>query len=169
MINRRQILIYSACTLLLPAAATAAYTRSVSILSEPFQTIGVLHRDLFPGSADIPSPAHLHALEYLGGVMNDPYIDKNDKVFIMNGAKWLNESSAETYAKPYYRLSVKQRQALLKEISRETWGDNWLWTVMSYLFESMLCDPVYGANIDQSGWRWLNYEPGFPRPKKVLI
>ena len=169
MINRRQILIYGACTLLLPAAAKAAYARSVSILSEPFQTIGVLHRDLFPGSTDIPSPAHLHALQYLGGVMNDPYVDKNDKMFIMNGAKWLNESAVETHAKPYYRLGEKQRQALLKEISRETWGDNWLWTVMAYLFESMLCDPVYGANIDRSGWRWLNYEPGFPRPKKALI
>ena len=169
MINRRQILIYGASALLLPRMAKAAYARSVSILSEPFQTFGVLHRDLFPGHGEIPSPAHLNALGYLAGVLNDPYLAAAEKRFLEKGAKWLNESADGSYGRPYYRLDARRRQALLLTISRETWGDNWLWTVMSYLFESMLCDPVYGANTDRSGWKWLKYEPGYPRPKKALI
>ncbi len=169
MTNRRQILIYGACVLLLPRAAKAAYARSVRILSEPFQTFGVLHRDLFPGRGDIPSPAHLNALGYLAGVLNDPYLAADEKRFLEKGAEWLNESAEDSYGRPYYRLDAGRRQALLEKVSHETWGGNWLWTVMSYLFESMLCDPVYGANTDRSGWKWLKHEPGYPRPKKALI
>ena len=30
--------------------------------------------------------------------------------------------------------------------------------------EALLADPVYGGNFDQTGWRWLSHQPGFPRP-----
>jgi gluconate 2-dehydrogenase gamma chain len=117
----------------------------------------------------VPSPRLLKALGYLGGVMKDPYIDADEKVFLKNGARWLNEQAKEDFGQAYYLLEPAQRQKVLRTVSDLTWGDNWLWNLFSYLFEALLCDPVYGANTHEAGWHWLNYEPGYPRPKAPFI
>jgi hypothetical protein len=169
MITRRDVLFSAAALLVLPLPAGAAYAKAVAVLEEPYQTIGVVHRDLFTGSAAVPSPRMLKALDYLGGVMKDPYVGEDEKTFLKNGARWLNEQAKEDFGKAYYLLEAAQRQKVLRFVSDLTWGDNWLWTLFSYLFESLLCDPVYGANTHEAGWHWLDYEPGYPRPKAPFI
>lgn len=168
MISRRTLLVFGTALLLLPERGRASYTKPITIAQEPFQTIAVVHRDLFPGGRTVPSPHFLKALDYLGGVFDDPYVDVDEKRFLINGAVWLNEQARETYDKPYYLLDDAQRQHLLKEVSEMRWGDNWLWNLFSYLFEALLCDPVYGANTYEAGWHWLGHEPGYPRPKRPL-
>ncbi|UFS61326.1 gluconate 2-dehydrogenase subunit 3 family protein [Sulfurimonas sp. HSL-3221] len=169
MINRRTLLFGGAALLLLPAESGAEYARPVTMHAEPYQTIATVHRDLFPGGGGAPSPRLLKAIDYLGGVMRDPYVDDDDKRFLTNGARWLNEQARKDYGYAYYRLPPEQRQQVLQKASGLVWGDNWLWSVLSYLFEALLSDPVYGANTHEAGWRWLRYEPGYPRPKTPLI
>jgi len=169
MITRRDLLCAGAALLILPSGCDATYAKPVDMLAEPFQTIAFVHRDIFPGSSSIPSPRFLKALDYLGGVMEDPYIEESEKRFISDGATWLNARAKEAYGKAYYLLEAPQRERLLEEVTGETWGENWIWTLFSYLFEALLGDPVYGANTEEAGWHWLGHVPGYPRPKAPFI
>lgn len=136
---------------------------------EPYRTIAFVYNDMFPSAPGVPDARELNSIGYLRGVMRDERIDEDEKAFIVNGAVWLNEESNEMFKRGYHELSSSQRQLVLESVLQYNWGDNWLYTVMSYLFESMFCDPIYGANKDMSGWKWLKYEPGFPRPEKVVL
>jgi gluconate 2-dehydrogenase gamma chain len=169
MISRRDILFAGAAFALIPSAANALYTKPVSIYKAPYQTIAIVYGDLFPSKGSAPSTQLLHSIDYLGGVMKDPYVDEDTKRFILGGAGWLDEASQKAYGKPYYRLEPDRRQHVLNDIVGKTWGDNWLWTLFSYLFESLLCDPVYGANTHEAGWHWLDFTPGYPRPKAPVV
>ena len=93
------------------------------------------------------------------------YIKADEKKFLKNGIRWLHETSQDVYKKSYYHLSNTERQKILHTISQEDWGEIWLWSVMSYFFEAMLGDPIYGENQKQKGWEYLNLISGYPRPK----
>jgi len=171
MLKRRDFLFQSTLLLSVPFIAASAReyaSKSVKIYTEPYQTMGFLYADLFPSDSSF-SLQNINAIGYLYGVMHDVRVDLETKEFIINGATWLNEEAADKYKKSYIKLSSGERQQLLKDISMTRWGDSWLYTMMGYLFEAMLSDPVYGGNLDANGWRWFEHEPGFPRPTKVLI
>jgi len=145
------------------------YAKNITNLKEPYQTISWVLNDMFPPSKHVPGIKQLNTIGYFHGVLNDKRIDDSQKKFIKNGVAWINEESQTMFKRQYYSLSAKQREKVLKTVSQARWGDNWLWTLMDYMFESMFCDPVYGANTRQSGWKWLEYVPGRPRPKRVVL
>ena len=173
MINRRIFLIGSASlfvsAVLAKTTVSTPYARNFKPLDDPYQTIALVQEDLFHPSPGVPTLLQLNSIGFLKGSMLDDRIDQDEKNFIVNGVEWLHEESMEMYGKKYYQLLPAQRQAVLRSVSEYTWGDGWLYTLMSYIFESMLCDPVYGANIDGAGWKWLEHEPGYPRPEKIHI
>ena len=39
--------------------------------------------------------------------------------------------------------------------------------MLLYIFEALLSDPVYGANVNEAGWNWLGYAAGLPRPDTI--
>jgi hypothetical protein len=41
--------------------------------------------------------------------------------------------------------------------------------MMRYIFEAMLGDPIYGANKHEAGWKWLAFEGGKPRAKRMYL
>ena len=45
-----------------------------------------------------------------------------------------------------------------------TEGENWVSTLLFYICEALLTDPIYGGNPNGIGWAWLAHQPGFPRP-----
>jgi gluconate 2-dehydrogenase gamma chain len=171
MNDRRRFIRDSTLLLTLPLlqAKAAAYAVKVGPDKEPYRTIVLVCDDVFAPDQDIPGARRLNTSSYLYGVMHDDRIDEEEKAFLVNGVTWLDEESTAMFKRPYYRLDPTQRQRVLDAVLEYRWGDGWVYTVMSYLFESMFCDPLYGANTDMSGWRWLAYEPGFPRPKKLLL
>ena len=66
-------------------------------------------------------------------------------------------------------LSESKREAALRELEGTSRGENWIATVLMYIFEALLCDPAYGGNPEGVGWRWLQHDPGFPRPSADKI
>lgn len=130
-----------------------------------YTTLELLFSDLL--AADMPSVKQLNTIAYIATVLNSKKVKENEKDFYKNGIKWLNEDSKELYNKLYSNLNSDQRQNVLKHINTYSWGDSFLYNSFIYYFESMFSDPVYGVNIDESGWKYLNYTPGYPRPNKV--
>lgn len=129
------------------------------------ETIEVVQDDLFPKAKELG----ISTSSYITIVLRHSHINDSDKLFLKNGAKWLNESAVELYHSSYIKLSSDKRQEVLKSISKSNWGESWIETMMSYIFEAMLGDPVYGSNKAEAGWKWLEFRGGLPRPKKAYL
>ena len=135
----------------------------------PTQTLSVLHKDLFPSSSFIPSVKFINANIYLNKIFAHSRVSDEDKEFVRDGVKWLNEEAVAKYKKVYANLSDKKRQKVLQEIADTDWGESWIQTIMMYMMEAMLGDTIYGGNDGELGWKWLNHKAGVPRPTKAYL
>ena len=153
---------FSATALLLPQTELAA---SALLLD----TISLAQKDLYGDSKEAPSFDELNVRAYISLVLNHSRIDKDKKKFIRNGAIWLAEEAVLLYKKSYVSLNFKERQKTLESISKVRWGENWIDTMLSFIYEAVLGDTLYGTNKNESGWKWLNHASGMPRPKELLL
>lgn len=129
------------------------------------ETIKVLQNDLFPKAKDLG----VNTANYISIVLRHTRINKEDKLFLKNGVKWLNETTVETYRKTYTKLSKDERQSVLNAVAKTEWGESWIYNMMTYIFEAMLGDPIYGGNNNEAGWKWLAFNGGQPRPIKAYL
>ncbi len=128
-------------------------------------TIDVVQNDLFAKAKTLG----INTSNYISIVLRHSRINEEDKTFLKNGVKWLNETAVEMYKESYTKLPASKRQDVLNAISKTQWGDSWIYNMMTYIFEAMLGDPVYGGNNDEAGWKWLAFNGGLPRPTKAYL
>lgn len=174
LISRRKLIVSAAAVVsasLFPVNAFSA--TSESKLSEEstgqldrhaLLTLSSVQNHLFPPGSHSPGAKEINALPYLLNRLRDPRMDDEEKAFIRKGIAWLDDLSSSTLHKLFIELNEKQREQLLRQIEKSTAGENWLSTVLLYIFEALLCDPVYGGNPNGIGWKWLEHVPGFPGP-----
>jgi len=91
-------------------------------------------------------------------------MDPDNRKFIVNGVGWLNDIASKRHEAVFIDLNGDQREDVLRQIEKTGAGERWISLILLYVFEALLSDPVYGGNTDQIGWRWLEHQPGFPRP-----
>lgn len=132
----------------------------------PLDIIELLQEDLLPLSKKLHSNSALYMLNI---VLNHSKISNENKEFIRNGVKWLNEECVEMYGSIYTELTSQQREKVLKTISQASWGNSFIFTMLQYIVEAVLGDPIYKINQNGKGWAWLQYESGYPRPKKAFL
>ncbi len=135
-------------------------------LKDPWPTIDVVQNHLFPSEPDSPGAKEINAISYLQNVIRHFTIDQDEKVFILNGVKWLNDLSLQKHKMVFIQLSFSQRTEMLHQITRSQAGRKWISKLLSYIIEALLSDPTYGGNPGGIGWKWLNHHPGYPRPSK---
>lgn len=136
------------------------------IQQQPWQTFAAVQQQLFPADGNGPSASDIHASLYLKFVLDAPDTDADDRTFLLDGVKWLNALTDKLFGKAFVALdSAKQDQALRK-IAGSNAGERWLSHLLLYIMEALLSDPVYGGNPESIGWKWLEHQPGFPRPLK---
>ncbi|MFT7008920.1 MAG: gluconate 2-dehydrogenase gamma chain [Colwellia sp.] len=133
--------------------------------TDPWLTLDATLAHLLPKSATGPSAADINALAYLYQVMTVQPTSSQEKEFIIKGVGWLNDFANSQYSKAFVQLSFDEKELLLRGISRSSAGENWLNTLLNYIFEAMLTPPAYGGNPDGVGWQWLEHQGGFPLPK----
>lgn len=129
------------------------------------QTLSLAQSDLFPYADSLG----VNTSAYTTLILKHSRVTDEDKEFLKNGVKWLNEEAEELYKTEYVKLSSTQRQNTLKSISKVRWGENWIDTVLTYMMEAMMSDPVYGVNRNEAGQKWVNHVQGYPRPKEPLL
>ena len=134
-------------------------------VTTPMQTLEVMHKDLFPHAQELG----IKTTPYMQIVFHHSRISDEDKTFLKNGVKWLNEESITQYKQEYTKLSSQQRQDILTTITKTEWGESFVYDVMNYMFEAMLGDPVYGGNNHEAGWKWLQFQGGKPSPKQAYM
>ncbi|PKN15592.1 MAG: hypothetical protein CVU67_00425 [Deltaproteobacteria bacterium HGW-Deltaproteobacteria-24] len=160
--NRRVFLKKSFLTI----ALTVFFQGKLFAKVSPLNSLDLLCNDLFPLIKDINSNSAWYIKNV---VLNHSRIDLDTQKFIQNGVKWLNEESVTMYGNIYTKLLDEQRQTVLKTISQTKWGDSFIYTILKYIMESVLGDPIYGINFNQKGWAWVNHETGYPRPQKAFL
>ena len=143
--------------------------RSSAVDVSPLTTIALVQGDLFPKRDGVPTLEQIDAAQYLKRVLQQKRVTQEHKDFIFNGVKWLDEEAVVLYKMSYSALPSQERQNILHAIAKESWGEKWIDTILTYIYEAMLSDPVYGGNKDGIGWKWLHHTPGLPRPEKALV
>ncbi len=128
-------------------------------------TIKVVQDDLFPKAKELG----INTSNYISIIYRHHKIATEDKEFLKNGVKWLNETAHDRYQKHYTKLPDEKRQLVLQEIVTKKWGKNWVDSMMRYIFEAMLGDPIYGGNNHEAGWEWLAFTGGKPRAKRMYL
>ncbi len=120
---------------------------------------------LFPKGSGSPGATDINAVAYLESAIFRPGFASKTRNFIINRAHTLHEASMERFDLAFHELEFDQREILLRYVADRTrWGTNWISSLLSYILEALLSDPVYGGNPDGIGWKWLEHQPGFPRP-----
>jgi len=130
-----------------------------------WQTLEAVQNHLLPASDSGPSAQEINAFEYLFNVVKEQPTDDGEITFIFKGVGWLNGHSENQLSKPFTALNTDEKERILKEVSQSRAGENWLNTLINYLFEAMLSPPAYGGNPNGIGWKWLQHQAGFPLPQ----
>jgi len=169
LISRRRLLMAAAggsLATMFPLSAVAAENNRQKPAKklEPWPVIDVVQQHLFPAEVKAPGAREINALAYLQFVVTDTTLDAEDRGFITQGAAWMEGMAQQMHKASFTKLDEKDREAVLRRIAASDSGENWLSTLMLYIVEALLTDPVYGGNTDQLGWKWLEHIPGFPRP-----
>lgn len=119
---------------------------------------------LFPNDGNGPSVQQLNSLEYILWNLRDKNRDKDSNAYVTNGIDWIEETSIEEMGKSFLGLKYKEKEELINLVSNKKWGEDWLSTILTLIFESLLYDPIYNINKNEIGWNWLNHKTGLPRP-----
>jgi gluconate 2-dehydrogenase gamma chain len=138
----------------MPARATQTAT------DHDWRVIDAVQQQLFPDEADAPGARAIKALDYLKGQL--PHLDSEDREFVLSGVNWLQQLAQEREGAGFTQLDPTQQARLLQQIARSRAGENWLSTLLTYVFEALLTAPAYAGNPGGVGWKWLHYVPGFP-------
>lgn len=128
--------------------------------------INSVQMHLFPHEKDAPGARDFNALGYLKFVVTDTTLGETDRKFILLGASWLEDMARQLEQASFTELDEAKKESVLRAIAASDAGNNWLSTILLYIMEALLTDPVYGGNTNSVGWNWLQHIPGFPRPPK---
>lgn len=136
---------------------------------DQLEIVKIVQNILFPNDGNGPGALDIHAHNYLQWVMSDPRMEREEVEYIINGTGWVDETAQEDYSKDFISLSREDQEQLINKISKQSWGEDWLSFLLTYIFEALLSDPLYGGNPEETGWKWLKVYPGYPRPDKTLL
>lgn len=136
---------------------------------EKLETLRIVQGILFPHDQFGPGALDFKADQYLLWVLSDERLDQAELGYIKNGIDWVDETSIELYSRKITVLNIIEKEGLIQNISKEAWGKSWFSVILTFIFEAMLADPLYGSNPDGIGWKWLDHNPGQPRPESNLI
>lgn len=153
----------------LPTFSVSAKTQislSELVKTDPWLTLDATLNHLLPRSPTGPSASEIRATAYLYQVMTVQPTEQDEKEFILKGVGWLNGYANSEKSADFAQLSFSDKEQLLRGISQSTAGQNWLNTLLGYIFQAMLSPASYGGNPDGIGWQWLEHQAGFPLPEK---
>lgn len=131
---------------------------------ERWLILSSVNQVLLPETNGCPGAAKLNSTEFIFNILSYHPIEQEEKDFILNGIKWINQLSKVWYKKSFYQCNLIQQNKMISHIVLKESGKQWLEIMLYYLLQSVICAPIYGGNKDELGWKWLDYHPGFPIP-----
>ncbi len=144
--------------------SAAVPKEGAGLSAEQWRTLAAVQDHLFPSEPEAPGAVDVGAITWLHFVVSDPEFDPADRVFIRAGLLSLEKIAAEAHGGPFLVLNQQQRETVLRRMEATPDGSRWIASLLGYILEALLTDPVYGGNPDGVGWKWLEHQPGSLRP-----
>ncbi|MDH5394356.1 MAG: gluconate 2-dehydrogenase subunit 3 family protein [Gammaproteobacteria bacterium] len=156
----KQVLCFSAASIF----SQQVLANTLKLNTTTWKTLAAVHLHMFPVATNEPDAASINATAFLKSVLEWPGVEMQDKKFIVDGVGWLNGLATKQFQKEFVLLAAGQKETVLRTVEKSKAGESWLALILLYLLEALLSDPVYGGNVNAVGWKWLQHQPGFPRP-----
>ncbi len=149
--------------------ANASFYHSTEIVDpgltrRQWQTIAVVQEHLFPSQKNAPGAKEVNSKAYLYAVLADKNRDEDDRKLVKQGLIELQDICWKKHHLSFDKLTTEQQEISLRDLEQTPQGRPWIMTILGYIFEALLVDPVYGGNPNMIGWQWLEHQAGFPRP-----
>lgn len=128
-------------------------------------TLFAVQDHLFPEGSLLPSAKSMKATRFLFETMSHKSFDKDIKAFVLEGAKKLVKREKGRFA----CMGQDEREIALRAYEETSYGRSWLSRMMTLTMEALFCDPIYGSNIEEEGWKALSSYGGFPRPQARYV
>lgn len=134
---------------------------------QQFLDLRALLSVLFPDDGNGPGAQELMVDRYVLWVLKDDQADLEETDFLIKHTKLFSEEVQKREGDSFATMSNGQQTKLLKNLLKETdWCTRWSSRLLTLIFEALLLDPQYGVNPNEVGWKWLEHNPGYPRPAK---
>ncbi|MBT0612560.1 hypothetical protein [Campylobacter hyointestinalis] len=89
---------------------------------------------------------------------------------MINGCLWLDNVSQKIYEISFINLDENRQNKIINLVIKdESWAESWIYDMLVFCSEAVFGDPIYGANIDEKGWKWISHETGLPQPKTPFL
>lgn len=134
-----------------------------------FLNLHTLMDILFPEDGNGPGAIKVKADHYFLWLLNDLNLDSLSRSFLLDNLVKLNDDCIRSTGYDFHALSRFDQEDFIAEISELKWGESWLSRLLTLIFEALFLDSQYGVNPEGIAWKWLEYNPGYPRPKKELL
>jgi hypothetical protein len=131
-----------------------------SLPKDIYNTIQAVQEHFFPLNITLPSASEFGATKFLNSTIFHKSFDKDIKDFVISGAE---EFMIQENGK-FIEYDSNKKEIALRKFENTSLGANWLSRIMILSLEALLSDPIYGGNIKQSGWDFLQTTGGNPRP-----
>jgi len=119
---------------------------------------------LFPKTSISPSASELKADIYYLWNLNDTNLKARKRHYLASNLSRIDNYCKENYKNSFIKLSKTKKESAIKEISLETWGENYLSSLLTIIIEAMFANQIYGSNPENIGRNWLNFKGGYPQP-----
>jgi len=131
--------------------------------------LSAVQEHLFPSTFDSPGAKDINATKYLENIMKNKIFKPSNRQLIKSGIYWVDETASKLENRSFLKLSIYKKEKVLRDIETFRNGEKWLSLILTYIFEALLSDPLYGGNPNGIGWQWLEHQPGYPRPNSNMI
>jgi hypothetical protein len=168
--KRRNFLLFSSILTLPPYLKSKELTNNkLDDFKKSFKEVRPLilaiQEHMFPKESKIPSASTMNTITFLFETITHKSYDKDIRAFVFDGAKKFQDE----YTKEFISMSSKEKENILREYEKTTYGKNWLSQIMIITMEGLFSDPIYGSNTNEASWKALNSYGGLPRPKSRYI
>lgn len=159
--RRRNFLIFSTILSLSPYIKAKEVNNFKKDFKKVEALIKAVQRHMFPAQSKIPSALSMNVTEFLFNTVMHQSYDRDIRDFVLEGA----EELAKREKGRFIAMSNDEKERALRAYEETNYGSSWLTRIMTLTMEAMFCDPIYGSNIKEQGWKALNAYGGLPRPE----
>jgi hypothetical protein len=165
MLKRRQFLIFGSILGLSPYIEAKEIRTFEKEFDKVKQTISAVQAHMFPSHSKLPSASSMHVTTFLFDTIKHKSYDRDIRAFVIEGAKELQSREKGRF----FAMTEKEKERALRAYEETEYGSTWLSRIMTLTMEGMFCDPIYGSNVQEVGWKTLGSFGGQPRPKKRYL
>lgn len=160
--KRRNFLIWSSIIGISPYVKAQNIDKEIEELRATFESV---QEHLFPKGSLVPSASSMKLTQFLFDTMSHHSFDKDIREFVLNGAKKLDKRTKGKFI----TMNSQAKEEALRDFEDTKFGQNWLNRIIMLSMEGLFCDPIYGSNINQEGWRAIDTYGGNPRPQTKYL